>query len=144
MDAIVAERARRGETAKPGREIYSRAIKSLLAVTGSEAGDVTRPLGLTLEIVPEVDPYRLPSPKSITVRILHEGKPLAGALVHAFPKADPKAGSQTRTEADGRMSFAVDRPGPWLVKTVHMIRAEGDPRADWESLWASLVFEAAQ
>ena len=36
----------------------------------------------------------------------------------------------------------MNSAGPWLVKTVHMIRAEGDPRADWESLWASLVFEA--
>ena len=142
LDAVVAERARRGESSKPGREVYSRSIKSLLSVGGEGAGDVSRPLGLTLEIVPEVDPYSLPSPKAMTVQVLFQGQPLAGALVHAFPKADPKSGHAARTDASGRMSFAIERSGPWLVKAVHMIRAEADPRADWESLWASLVFEA--
>jgi uncharacterized GH25 family protein len=142
LDSIVAERARLGESGKPGREIYSRAIKSLLAVAGSEAGDVTRPLGLTLEIVPETDPYATLAPKSMRVAVLHQGKPLAGALLHAFSKSAPKDGVQIRTDTNGRASFPLDRSGPWLVKAVHMVRAEDDPRADWESLWASLVFDA--
>src|SRR6266542_1047920 len=76
LERIVAARARRGERAKPGREIFSRCAKAIL--TGARA--------------------------SIAVT-----QPLAGV---------------------------------WLIKSVQMIDAPRGSNAEWESLWASLTFDA--
>jgi hypothetical protein len=48
-----------------------------------------------------------------------------------------------RTDRDGRARVALAVAGPWLLKSVHMLRAVGADaeRAEWESLWASSTFE---
>ena len=140
LEAIVAERARRGESAKPSREIYSRCAKSLLAAgAGSKAGH-DRELGFTLELVPEKNPYADRSGGTLPVRLRHRGKPLAGALVVALQREAPEKRLSARTDEEGRVTFAL-APGAWLVKAVHMVPAPADSGADWESLWASLTFE---
>lgn len=126
----------------PVKEIYSRCAKSLLrvgdgTVEGSSSG-YDRPLGLELELVPEKDPYALKPGEALPVRLLYRGEPLDGVLVVAM--AAPGARVSARTVA-GRVSLALDRPGAWLVKAVHMIPAPAGSGAEWESLWASLTFE---
>ena len=75
------------------------------------------------------------------MRLLLDGAALSGALVVARPKADPAADRRARTDAEGRVTLELDRPGPWLVTSVHMLAAPKETGADWESLWASLTFE---
>lgn len=140
LEAIVAERARRGESAKPSREIYSRCAKSLLAAgAGSKAGH-DRELGFPLELVPEQNPYSYSSSAPLPVRLRYRGQPLAGALVVALARHAPEKRLSARTDAAGRVSLAL-APGAWLVKSVHMVPAPAESGADWESLWASLTFE---
>ena len=79
--------------------------------------------------------------ESLPVRLLHRGKPLAGALVVAMSKASPEDRIAIRSDAGGRAELRLDRPGLWMVKAVHMIPAPAGSAADWESLWASLTFE---
>ncbi|MDQ5859056.1 MAG: DUF4198 domain-containing protein [Acidobacteriota bacterium] len=143
LERIVAERARRGESAKPSREIYSRCAKAILAAGGGGAGksDPDRVLGFTLELVPEKNPYASPTGGSFPVRLEYGGRPLAGALVVALNRAAPEMRLSARTDSKGRVSFALAKPGAWLVKSVHMVRAPAKSGADWESLWASLTFE---
>jgi uncharacterized GH25 family protein len=141
LEKIVAERSRRGESRKPSREIYSRCAKSLLAAGGVGKSGHDRVLGFTLEIVPEKNPYAPRTGGSFPVRLQYEGRPLAGALVVALNREAPEERLFARTDAKGRASFALARPGAWLVKSVHMVPAPADSGADWESLWASLTFE---
>jgi uncharacterized GH25 family protein len=140
LDGPKAARAKAGNTGVPGREVYSRCAKALLAVGGIAGGPMTRPVGLTLELVPETDPYALAPGRSLVVRVLYEGKPLAGALVMALDAASAHEPQRVRSGPDGRASFALPRAGSWLVKTVHMIPAPAGTGADWESFWASLTF----
>lgn len=127
---------RKGAGEGPVKEIYSRYAKSLLKVgDGSESG-YDKILGLELELVPEKNPYALKPGEPLPVRLLYQGKPLAGALVMALP-----GGSSVRSDADGRAELRLDRPGLWLVKAVHMVPAPQGSGAEWESLWASLTFE---
>lgn len=123
--------------AGPVREIYSRCAKSLIRVGDGSAG-YDRALGLELELIPEKDPYSLKPGEALPVRLLYRGEPLDGALVVAM--ASPEARVAARTSG-GRASLVLDRPGLWLVKAVHMVRAPGGSGAEWESLWASLTFE---
>jgi uncharacterized GH25 family protein len=141
LAAFVAERARRGESAKPSRELYSRAVKSVLAAGGDSLGRLDRPLGLTLELVAETDPYRTPPGGELVVRLLYLGEPLAGAQVEAIPAAASESKQVARSDAQGRVRFRLVRKGAWLVKALHMRRAEDPAEGDWESVWASLTFE---
>ncbi|MCF8475496.1 MAG: DUF4198 domain-containing protein [Pseudolabrys sp.] len=141
LDAIVAERARRGEQAKPGRERYYRYAKALL--TG-QRGSVTaaQPLGFVYEIVPTRDPTRLTGP--LRGQILYDGKPLPDAPVEALWRDDPSVRLSARSDAQGAFTFALPRPGVWLIKSVHMVRAGLFAGSDWDSLWASLTFDAPE
>jgi uncharacterized GH25 family protein len=138
LDDIVASRATRGERNKPGRERFYRCAKALLTGLRSSA-DVTRPLGLAYEIVPDDDPTsRL---KPFHGRILYDGKPLAGALVVALLHGEPSVHLQTHSDAQGAITLPLPRPGVWLIKSVHMVRAGFFSSEDWDSYWASLTFE---
>ena len=67
-----------------GSERYSRCAKAIVQVGPSGAGSqdqVSRPVGLPLEIVPEASPYAVPRSAALPVRVFYAGRPLAGALV---------------------------------------------------------------
>lgn len=125
---------------KPIRESFSRCAKALIAVGAAGAG-ADRALGLRLELIAGKNPYARGDSGQLPVQLLFEGKPLAGALLIAFNKADPLRKRRARSGPDGRASLAIDRPGIWLITAVHMIPAPRGMDAEWESVWASLSFE---
>ncbi len=143
LEAIVAERARRGDSQKESRELFSRCAKALLfAGPGKPVGE-DRDLGFTLELRAEKNPYGLHAGSELPVGLTYEGKPLAGALVTAIPKNPGDASEKLaqRTDKNGRVRLRLPREGAWLIKAVHMVAAPPDSGADWQSLWASLTFE---
>jgi uncharacterized GH25 family protein len=144
LEAVSAQRAKKGQTAAPVKEVFSRCAKAYLAVGGTTGPGYDRVLGLTLELVPEKDPGALAAGSELPVRLLYRGKPLPGALVTAFSRDQPDAKVTARTDAAGLARLRLDRPGTWLVKAVHMIPAPADAGADWESFWASFTFETAK
>ena len=148
LETISAERARKGQTAAPIKEVFSRYAKTFLNVGGRRGGKggagYDRVLGLTLELIPEKDPTGLTSGMELPVRLLYRGKPLAGVLVTALPHDKPDTKVTARTDAEGRARVRLNQPGEWLVKAVHMIPAPAGAGADWESFWASLTFETAK
>jgi uncharacterized GH25 family protein len=128
LERIIAARKRRGEQATPGREIFSRCAKAIL--NGTSAA----PAKLRYEIIPEsVVPFR--------GRLLFDGKPLAGALVVATYRDDPRVRLLMRSNPQGRFAFTSPRRGVWLITSVHMIEAPALSKADWESVWASLTLD---
>ena len=142
LEKIIEVRAKRGDSAKPSKEIYSRCAKALLDAGGGGTTGFDRPLGLRLELVPETSPKKFSSAGgALDVRLLFEGKPLAGALAVAMNRDEPDKRLSARTDKAGRVSLALPRGGAWIVKAVHMVPAPADSGADWESLWASLTFE---
>ncbi len=138
LDDISVSRAERGERHKPGRERFYRYAKALLTGLGPSA-EVTRPLGLAYEIVPDQDPTARLAP--FRGRILYDGKPLANALIVALLRGEPTVQLRAHSDARGAVTLALPRPGVWLIKSVHMVRASFFSSEDWDSLWASLTFE---
>ena len=141
LEKISALRARRGQTAAAGKEVFSRCAKSLVAVADGTGAGWDRVFGQRLELVAEKNPYTLAGGGELPVRLLYAGKPLAGALVVAFQRDRTDAKVSARSDAKGRVRLKLDRPGFWLVKAVHMIPAPQEANADWESFWSSLTFE---
>lgn len=144
LDSIVAWRAKNGETGKPGRERYSKYVKSILH-TGAPSANVTRPVGFAVEFVPLTDPASLKAGQKLRVQVLLRGQPLAGTHVEAQSLTAGKVKERQlgSTDAQGEIEIPLDTPGLWKLHTIRMERLTGDKEADWESFWASLTFEIA-
>lgn len=141
LDQVVKARAAKNESGKPGSEVYSRCAKSLVAGNGTGEAGFDRALGFTLELVLESNPLKLRAGDTMKMRLLYEGRGLAGGLVKLTHRDDPDNTATARTGADGSVSFKLPRKGVWLARVVHMVPAPADTGADWESLWASVTFE---
>lgn len=142
MEYIVALRAKLGESAKAARENFVRCAKTYLTTNGRAlSAGIQQPLGYTLELMPAANLLALSPGDTLNVRLLYLGNPLAGALVTAFRKERPEEKIHVRTDKQGRAGLTLSAPGVWFVKAVHMVRLENHPKADWESYWASVLFE---
>src|SRR5882762_8060514 len=123
LDAVAALRARRNDTGAKAREIFSRCAKSLVLSGSAKEGQGDRPLGFTLELVAEQNPYALRAGQDLPVRLTYENRPLAGALVVAMNRPNPSEKLAARTDNDGRVRLRLPRRGMWLIKAVHMVPA---------------------
>lgn len=141
LDEIIALRSQRGETMAEAREVFIRCAKSLVLVGAPAAAQRDRTLGFTLELTAEGNPYTMASGATLPFRLSYLDQPLQGALVVAINQAQPAEKVSARTGKDGRVRLRLDRPGPWLIKAVHMTPAAADSTSQWASFWASLTFD---
>jgi|SRR5262245_1967000 len=144
-----AAEARRKSVARDSvRERYRRCAKSWLA--GDEVARATKPMGQPLEVVPLSLPGSEPT---LRVRVLSEGKPLAGALVRtwrapldrgvpsdAADRDSVGVALEARTDPRGEVTVRCEVAGEWLVSVVDMRPSRDKGAAEWESTWASLTF----
>jgi hypothetical protein len=144
LDPIIAWRKANGEAAAPSRELYSKYAKSIVHGGGGGTRDfVTRPVGLPIEIVPEVDPTRLAAGNSLAVRVLYESKPVPQLAVESMCASGGKLVVEkwATTDAEGRAMLPVQAGAVCKLHAIHMVRRADRKDADWESHWASLTFE---
>ncbi len=139
LDGVIEKRAARGQSAEPGREIYSRCAKSLVVAGNPAPASADRALGLRLELVVRDVPQDAGAPGAMGVQLLFEGKPCAGALVKAWGPDRTAKPVSVRSDKDGLVKLPVTGAGSWVIAAVHMVAAPEGTNADWESLWASLT-----
>lgn len=143
LTPAIDARARAQTTSSNGREFYSRRAKALIQVgppTSKDDALATRPLGLTLEIVPLRNPYSLKPDRILPVQILYNGKPLAGALVKLTSlEFDVRPLEAMRSNAAGRAAFRIPPTGSWLVNVI-WTRPITSPDADFQTVFSSLTF----
>lgn len=153
QEAALAWRAQHGQGDQSGREVYTRYLKALVQ-DRDPAGSIPstlykRRVGQRLEILLENDPGRIGTDKRLTVKVLFEGKPLAGAKVFAYRRGagggqEPAAALTEITSAQGLAEFKLDQAGLWLVRLVHVrvpaAERKPEPSAPWESFWATYCF----
>lgn len=136
LDAVISQRDAAGAAGSPGRERYSRSLKTLLSTPGVAIQDRTTgiPLEFLLTTVKDSD-----EEFAVDARLSFRGAPLANALVAIYRLDEPQAPPiELRTGDDG--SFAVSLPsGRWMMATTHMI-VDDSPTADWRSYWSTLTF----
>lgn len=144
LTPAIARRQAMETTQSPGRELYSRRSKTLIQVgtPDAHAGSVvTRRLGLTLEIVPERNPYLVAPGHSLPVRVYYRNAALPGALVKLTNlDADATPVATARTDRQGRARFTIPRRGKWLVNVVWTTPLSGNPQADYSTTFSSLTF----
>jgi len=142
---FVRSRANPARAGKSVRERYTKFAKALL-VSG-EADDFYRhPVGYTLEIVPEKDPYLARQGDNLPVQVWLRGKPAQNLQLEATHLERARGGTAAkkiigRTGADGRVTVPVAVAGKWRLHTIFMEPCTDPGAAQWESYWASLTFE---
>ncbi len=145
LASILAMREDLGESNEAAVERYAKWAKALIDVGELEADEEepawSRPVGHTIEIVPDENPNGVTAGGSFGLRVLYQGEPLAGATVTGG-KAGGAAGEiLTTTDDDGHASVTVLSSGRWYLRTIHIVRREDDPQVRWESFWCTLTFE---
>ena len=78
LSFIADDREAKGTEDQPGTEVYGRRSKLLIQVGDTPTQNATRPIGQTLEIVPEKNPYALKDGEALPVRVLFRGKTTRG------------------------------------------------------------------
>ena len=144
LSQVLAQRAANGTMNKPGRELYSRRGKALVQVgpvSKTPQPQITKPVGLGLEIVPLSNPYAAGNAAQMTVQVLYQGRPLAGALVKLNNlAADAQPVELHRSDAAGRATFKARHSGRWQYNVVWSQPLANNPTADFLTTFSSLTF----
>ncbi|MFZ1807554.1 MAG: DUF4198 domain-containing protein [Cyclobacteriaceae bacterium] len=141
LEYVRREREKLGEQNSVAKELYTRYSKLLVQV-GARADDTYKnPAGLKFEIIPLKNPYELKSGDYMDCKVVYRGNPVSGGLVKVWSHVGNRIFLQNiYTESDGMIRFPISSTGPWMVSSVKMVRSNS-PKAEWESMWSSLVFE---
>lgn len=122
----------------PIKESYIKLAKAYIRVGTAEDPSWREPIGLDLELVPEVDPTQLRSGDRLALKVLWKGKPLAGLAVAAQPGGSKP--QMSRSTAEGRVEFVLAAAGPWLLKATRVVEVAGKTN-EWESQFTTMTFE---
>jgi ketosteroid isomerase-like protein len=134
---------------------YTKYAKTLVEVGAGGPRVATRRVGHPLEFVLLGDPRSLRAGDTLVVLLLFDGLPMPDAKVHAgvvsmTPGAalDDLAGTERHvelaTDADGRVRIRLEEAGLWNLRTLQIRPAPAGSGADWDSHWATLVFDIAE
>lgn len=143
VNDVLAARKRSGELGLAARERYSKHVKALLQVGAARSAGFDTPLGYPAELVPLDNPYALGKGKTIRIRALVDGSPVANQIVLAggrTPSGSRISPQMVRTDAAGVARVRLATRGAWYVKFIHMARSRADTTIDYESKWATLTF----
>ena len=141
-------RRKSGRTTAPGRERYTRHVKTVINAAAANASVALTRAGLALEIVPEADLARLRPGDRLPVRLFYRGDPFIEGQVCAT-WAGRDGGHDTyawcaRSDGAGRALVPIEKSGWQMIRTSRMMPLRDDPKADWHSYWAALTFQVEE
>ena len=144
LTPALQQRARLNQMDRDGSERYSRCAKSIIQIGPADAapqGQVTKAVGLPLEIVPEANPYGVKRLAHLPIRVLYENRPLIGALVKLTNLDDDATPFEVHlTDQEGRASFTMPTSGAWLLNVIWTKALPPSDEADFETVFSSLSF----
>jgi uncharacterized GH25 family protein len=144
LTPALEQRARLNQMDRDGSERYSRCAKSIVQVGPAGAGpqdQVSKPVGLPLEIVPEANPSGVPRSASLPVRVIYAGHPLSGALVKLTDlNNDASPFEMHVTDHEGRATFTMPKAGSWLLNVIWTKALPRSEETDFETVFSSLSF----
>jgi hypothetical protein len=145
--AALGARRQAGQSDRPGRERYTRHVKTILNGEGPSASVALSRAGMILEIVPETALAGLAPGGTLPVRVFFKEAPYADAPICATDTGR-EGGHDTyawcgRLDGAGRARVPIAAAGWQMIRAAKMVPVKGDPRADWHSYWTTLTFHVA-
>lgn len=119
--------------------ISGRYLKYATHLATLPAGEIKPVPGLALQIVPVGPSFPKNKDERLTVRVLFEGEPLAGAKVWQDIVTDPDA-APLMADADGKVTLPVRNQGLNVVKTEHEAASIDPGKTDMTHHFATLSF----
>jgi uncharacterized GH25 family protein len=140
LEEVADWRSKNGQENSSARELYTRYSKLIVQVDGLLDDTWRKQVGHKLEIIPDQNPGAIKSGDYMGCQVLYQGKPMPHILVKVWGHVGNRIFLQNiYSENDGTIKFPISASGPWMVSAVKMEKSK-KPEADWESSWASLVF----
>ena len=167
---MLDRRTQRGGLDQDAVERYEKHVKAIYQVGDARTDDWQTVLGYPIEFVPQANPYERHTGEELPVRLLLDGKPLAGQLVYAdyLPAAHTHdhtlpthghgdgahahttddhqhahthtGGQQLRTDEAGLVTVVLPEDGNYYLRTIHMIETPEEEALTHRSKWATLTF----
>jgi len=121
---------------------FRMSTKTLITVGGKKA-DVSQQTQNPLEIIAMTSPADLKVGDTLPLKVMFEGKPLAGATVSAvyegFTEEKHHWAQEAETNADGLVQVKLTTKGPWLFTNTHKETYPDKAECDDYSYRASLT-----
>jgi uncharacterized GH25 family protein len=134
-------RKEHNQTDSAGHEYYQRSVKTIIQVGSKKDNFCLQTTTLPLDIIPLTNPYTLKQGDSLSVKINFNGQPLANQLIKLWYREDTAIfNPQLITDENGLIRFPVSLNGKWMISTVKMEHLDNDPKADWQSYWATMTW----
>jgi Domain of unknown function (DUF4198) len=145
---VLNKRKKSGEDGNPVKKKYSKHVKAIYQVGSKLSDEYKTVLGYPTEFVPLTNPYALKVGDEFSMKLLINGKPLAGEMVYAsyndkFGHAEDGSALdafQVQTDSEGLVKVKITNAGHWYFRTVNLVKSSEDD-ADYVSISASLTFE---
>lgn len=123
---------------------FDMAAKTVVAAGGRKQG-AERQVQSNLEIVPLKDPVALKTGDTLPVRVMFQGKPLAGAELkfshEGWADRQKPFGTLGKTNDQGELQLKVDKPGWWLLTATHKTPYAQPEECDENMYRASLTWQ---
>ena len=124
---------------KRWREVYVKHAKTFVTVGNNETErSWNEPVGMSLEIVPDKNPFTLRAGDDLPVRVLKNGVPFANFPVGIVFEGETQ-GQIRSTDTDGRVVFRLAKQGRYLLRGTDL-RPSTKPDLEWESDFTTLTF----
>ena len=140
FDETIAQRKLNNNQQKSGKEYYARYTKLLLnSIDQKPNPAIYQKTALELDLVPKNPIWSVGHNK---FALYFQQKPLPNVIISAYSKEHPDVVIQAATDKQGEVELNLPFSQTWNVRAVYMLPARKlrKEKADWESLWASLVF----
>jgi uncharacterized GH25 family protein len=139
----LAARRREGRLHDASRERCHKHVNALVQVGDNPDSTYATVLGYPVEIVPLANPYARAVGGTLDVRIVADGKPLAGQYIQYGGRTERGARisqQSARSNRNGVARIPLRHKGAYYIKFIQMQRLSGDPDANDESRWSTLTF----
>ena len=145
---VLEARKKSGEDSNSVRKKYSKHVKAIFQVGNKQTDDYKTILGYPIEFIPMSNPYALKVGDDFEMKLLINGKPIAGEMVYASYNEQyghtkvglPNDAYQVLTNDDGIVTVKITTSGHWYFRTVNLVKST-EKDADYVSISAALTFE---
>ena len=150
LDVLTA-RKKSGEDSNSVRKKYSKHVKAIFQVGNKQSNEYKTVLGYPIEFVPMSNPYTLKIGDKLIMKLLINGKPIAGEMVCASynnqfghtKEGLPNDVYKLRTNSNGNVTITITTAGHWYFRTVNLVKSTKND-ADYISISAALTFEVKE
>jgi uncharacterized protein DUF4198 len=151
LTKVLEERKKSGDDSKSAKKKYSKHVKAIFQVGNKLSDDFKTVLGYPTEFIPMTNPYSLMIGDELSMKLLIDGKPMAGEMVYAsfndqFGHAKdgtPLDVFQVVTNSEGIVKIKITHAGHWYFRTVNLVKSP-DEDADYVSISAAITFEISK